>query len=118
MSNIGKNYYTFLGKKNITELQKYLHEEVEFEGPLAKLKGKDAVIQANSNFMKMFNTLSIKTTFQSKDQAMVVYELDIPGVSDHFPGASLLTIQNGLIAKIQLFYDARPFVNDQKEIFK
>lgn len=112
-----EEYYTFAGEKNIVGMKKYLHPDVEFYGPLATLKGQEAVIMATSNFMKMFQSLRIRTTFGSGDQAMVVYDTDIPGISKDFPGASLLTFRDGLIIKIELFYDGSRFLEKSKEIF-
>ena len=111
-------YYTLLGEKNLEGVKKYLHADVEFFGPLAALKGKQAVVEANNNFMKMFNSLKIKTKFGGENQAVVFYEVDIPGIATNFPGVSLLSFKDGLITKIELFYDGTPFSSKKRdEIF-
>lgn len=112
-----EEYYTLIGKKNIGAVSKYLHPDVEFYGPLATLKGKEAVIQATSNFINGFESLAIKAKFGAGDQAMVVYEVDIPGIAKDFPGASLLRFRDGLIVRIQLFYDGSRFMERKEEIF-
>jgi hypothetical protein len=40
---------------------------------------------------------------------MVVYDLDCPEPVGPFSSSALMTFENGLITKIELFYDARPF---------
>jgi ketosteroid isomerase-like protein len=110
-------YYRLVGEKNAKEVEKLLHSDVEFHGPLATLKGKEAVIKATSNFMKMFKSLTIRAKFGAKDQAMVVYDVDIPGMSEAFPGASLLTIKGGRVARIELFYDGSRFIEKKEEVF-
>ena len=40
---------------------------------------------------------------------MIVYDVDFPGVTSNFPGASLLTFRNDLIVRIELFHDASHF---------
>jgi hypothetical protein len=112
-----EEYYTFVGEKNIEAVKKYLHSDVEFYGPLATLKGKEAVVEATCNFMKSFTRLTIRTKFGAQDQAMVVYDVDVPGIAKDFPGASLLTFREGLIVKIQLFYDGSRFLAKKEEIF-
>jgi hypothetical protein len=112
-----EEYYKLVGEKNGEGIKKYLHPDVQFYGPLATLKGKDAVIGATSNFMKSFTSLTIRAKFGAKDQAMIVYDVDIPGIAKDFPGASLLTFCDGLIIRIQLFYDGSRFVEKGKEIF-
>lgn len=110
-------YYTLVGKKDAEGIKKFLDNNVEFSGPLATLKGKEAVVESTSNFMKTFKSLTIRAKFCDKDQAMIVYDVDVPGVNENFPGASLLTFKDGLIVKIQLFYDGSPFKEMQKKIF-
>lgn len=74
MENVerGEAYYTLMGQKNIEGIKKCLNPQVEFFGPFAALKGKEAVVEAISNFMKMFKTLTLKAKFGTKDQAMMV----------------------------------------------
>lgn len=114
---LAEEYYTLVGKKDIEGVKEFLHPDVEFCGPLAELKGKEAVVEATSNFMKAFQSLSIRSKFAEGDQAMVVYETDIPGVSESFPGASLLDFRDGKIVRIQLFYDGSNIEEKKDEIF-
>ena len=113
----GNRYYQLVAEKNIEEVKKMLHPDVEFYGPLASLKGKDPVIEATTNFMEMFSTLTIHAKFGDKDQAMIVYAIDIPEMMENFPGASLLNFRDGLIIRIQLFYDGSHFTEVKEEIF-
>lgn len=112
-----ETYYTLVAKKNGEEVKKHLHPDVEFYGPLAHLKGKEAVFEATNNFMKMFKSLTIRAKFGAGDQAMVVYDVDIPGIVKNFPGASLLNFRDGLIARIELFYDGGRVVEKKDEVF-
>ncbi len=114
---IGEAYYTAVGKKNVAEIEKYLHPDANLTGPLASISGRHAILEATKHFTSMFNTLTIRAKFRSENQAMIVYELDIPGPIGNFPGASLMTFQEGKIIKIQLFYDGRPFEMKKEEIF-
>jgi len=110
-------YYTLVAEKNVEAIKKFLHPDVEFFGPLAALKGLEAVVESTSNFMKMFKSLTIRAKFGADDQAMVVYDVDIPGIAKDFPGASFLTFRDGLIVRIQLFYDGSRVVEKRKEVF-
>ncbi len=114
---LAEEYYTLVGEKNIEGIKQYLHPDVEFCGPLATLKGQDTVIKATSNFMNMFQSLRIRAKFGSGDQAMIVYDIDIPGIANDFPGASLMSFRDGLIVKIELFYDGSRFAEKSKEVF-
>lgn len=114
---IAVEYYTHVGAKNIEGVAKFLHPEVEFIGPLASMKGKEAVINATSNFMNAITSLAIRAHFESGNQTMVVYEVDMPGIAQDFPGASLMTFCEGMIVKIQLIYDGSRLQKKKDEIF-
>ncbi len=102
-------YYTLVGQKNVEGIAEFLHPDVEFYGPLSTAKGKEAVVKATSGFMTAFKSLEIRAQFGDGDQAMIVYYTDIPGISPEFPGASWLQFRDGLIIRIQLFFDASGF---------
>ena len=111
MDNVAvmKKYYEMLAKKDVGNLGKYLHADVEFRAPLAKYQGKEAVLEATKGFASFFNTLSIRTCFGSGDQAVLLYDLDFSEPVGKVPTAAVMTFKEGLVAKIELFYDARPF---------
>lgn len=102
-------YYRALGNKNIEEVKKYLHPHIQFTDPQEKVAGKDAVLKAAQGFMGIFKTLTIRAQFGSEDQAMIVYDVEIPHFSKNLRAASLLNFQDGLISKIELIYDTRCF---------
>lgn len=103
---IGVAYYTALGEKNIETVKKYLHPDIQFIDPQEKIVGKEAVLQAAKGFTSIFKSLTIRTKFGSEDQAMIVYEVEIPGLAKKLQAASLLSFQDELISKIELFYDS------------
>lgn len=104
---IGVAYYTALGEKNMEKVQEYLHTDIQFIDPQEKIIGKEAVLKAAKGFAGIFNNLTIHSKFGSEDQAMIVYEVEIPGLANPLKAASLLSFQSGLISKIELFYDSK-----------
>lgn len=102
-------YYKLVSEKNGEGIQKFLHPDVEFSSPLASIKGREAVVEATSHFMKAFSSLKIRAKLSGENQAMIVYDTDFPGIATNFPGASLLTFRDGLIVKIELFLDGSLF---------
>ena len=106
---IAQAYYTAMAEKNIADLAQYLDPNVLFVAPLATVAGKQAFVETVTKFVNFFSKLTIRSTFGSFDQAVVVYTLDFAGSIGKVETAALLQIQNGLIIKIELFYDARPF---------
>lgn len=103
----GVAYYTALGEKNIEKVKDYLHPDIQFTDPQETVIGREAVLQAAKGFTKIFKSLTIRSKFGSEDQAMIVYDVEIPGLSKKLLAASLLNFQEGLISKIELFYDTK-----------
>jgi hypothetical protein len=110
-------YYQAMNNKDLSGIEKYLHPEVRLIGPLADITGKDAVLNSVKHFLAVFNKLTIRAQFGTGDQVMLAYDLDCPAPIWLFRGAVLLTFQEGLIIRYELFYDARPFVKKKDEIF-
>ncbi len=108
-ATIAEAYYTAMGEKNIAQLEKYLHPDVIFIAPFSKQTGKEAVLESTKQFASFFKTLKIRAKFGSEDQAMIVYDVDFPAPIGNLSSSVLMTFHEGLIAKIELFYDARPF---------
>lgn len=104
---VGVAYYTALGEKNIEEVKKYLHPDIQFTDPQETIFGKEAVLKAAQGFSRIFKSLAIRAKFGSENQAMIVYEVEIPGLPKKLQAASLLSFQEGQISKIELFYDSK-----------
>lgn len=104
---IGVAYYTALGEKNIDKLKEYLHPNIQFTDPQETVSGREAVLQAAKGFSGIFKSLAIRAKFGSENQAMFAYEVEIPGISKKLQAASLLSFEDGLISKIELFYDSK-----------
>lgn len=104
---IAVGYYTALGEKNIDAVKEFLHPEIRFTDPQEKVSGRDAVLNAARGYTGIFKKLTIRAKFGSADQAMIVYDVEIPGLAKDLHAASLLSFQGGLISKIELFYDSK-----------
>ncbi len=114
---IAKAYYEALRNKTVSEIDQYLHADIRFIGPLAELKGKEAILDAARKFSLAFTQLTVRASFSSEYQVMTVYDLECPAPIGHVRAAALMDIHKGLIERIELFYDARPFQPKKEEIF-
>ena len=109
-------YYTALGKKNLEEVKRYLHPNIHFQDPQEQVVGKEAVLKAATGFSAIFKTLTIRSKFGSEDQAVIIYDVEIPNFANPLRAASLLSFQDGLISKIDLIYDTRCFMEKKEEV--
>lgn len=104
---IAEAYFAAMSAKNIASLEVYLHPDIELIAPLAKVTEKAAVLEQIIKAMSLFNTLIVRTKFSSDDHAIVIYDVEFPAPVGKMSTAALLTFQDSLIIKIELFYDAR-----------
>lgn len=105
--SIAEAYYAAMAAKNVSSIEKYLHPDVKLIAPLADAIGKNAVLEVITKVMSIFNTLTIRAKFSSGDQAMLAYDVNFPAPIGNVSSAVLMTFQDKLILKIELFYDAR-----------
>lgn len=104
-----ESYYRAMGNKDLASLGRYLHPKIQFIGPLATITGKEGVLEGVKRIFQIFNGLEIRAKFVAGDQVMVVYDSDCLPPIGILHVAALLTFQDDLISRMELFYDARPF---------
>jgi hypothetical protein len=108
-------YYTALGKKDLEEVKRYLHPNIHFTDPQEQVIGKEAVLKAATGFSTIFKTLTIQAKFGSENQAVIIYDVEIPHFAKTLRAASLLSFQDGLISKIDLIYDTCCFMENKEK---
>lgn len=107
---IAQKYYAAMNHKDLATATSYLHPDVEFLSPFLEIKGKEKVIDAVSGFMQSFNMISIRAKFESDNQVMLVYDVAFHESAFTIRSAVLLDFKEDLIARIELFFDPRPFI--------
>jgi ketosteroid isomerase-like protein len=107
--NLANAYYQAMGNKDTAGVAGLLHSDVRLIGPLGEVAGKEAVLQAATEYATVLKSLSVHASFGSEDQAMVNYDVDFGQPLGICRTASLITFRDNLIARVELFYDARPF---------
>jgi len=104
---IAENYYKATANKDIDAIEKYIHPNISFSSPFAKLTGKENFIESIKRFIAFFDKLTIRAKFGNATQAMIVYDLDCPEPVGKFSSSALITIQDNLIKNLELFFDTR-----------
>lgn len=102
-------YYQAMNNKDLAMMGKYLHPNVQFIGAFAELEGKETVLNAVKGILALLNKLTIRAQFESGDQVMLAYDIEYQMPIGHSRTAALLTFQEGLITRYEVFFDARPF---------
>jgi hypothetical protein len=102
-------YYQAMSNKDLSVMEGYLHPQVHFIGPLGDITGKDAVLNSVKHLLSVFNKLTIHAQFGAGDRVMLAYDIEFPAPIGISRAAVLLTFQDDLIIRYELFFDARPF---------
>ena len=116
--NLAENYYNAMLAKDFDKMANYLHNNVQFIGPLAEMQGKEQIVTAAKNFGGILQDIQIRQRFAAGDQIMLVYDMVVPAPIGKFRAAVLMEFTDRLISKIELFYDASPFQEKKSEIFE
>jgi SnoaL-like domain len=104
-------YYKSYNEKDLTAIARHLHPAVQLVAPMGKSLGKDAVLEAVKRLLGIVKSIEIRAKFGSGDQVMLAYDLSYGEPAKVCPTAVLMSFKDGLIVRIELFYDARPFGN-------
>ena len=104
-----KNYYEAMNEKDLDQVGRLLHPEVEMIAPLVNVNGRSAVLDAANRFQAAVNGITVRSSFGSDDQAALVYDADFGPPIGICRTAVLMSFKDFLIARIELFYDPRPF---------
>ncbi len=116
-ANMVVTYYEAMNNKNIVYMEKQVHSDVHFIGPLAEFTGKEAYLDSVRKFFNLFKSIKIREQFGSEDQAIIVYDVDCPEPIGILRSVALLNFKDNLISRIELFFDARLVENKDKAIF-
>ena len=116
--NLAENYYNAMLAKDFDKMANYLHNNVQFIGPLAEMQGKEQIVTAAKNFSGILQDIQIRSRFAAGDQIMLAYDMVVPAPIGKFRAAVLMEFTDRLISKIELFYDASPFQEKKSEIFE
>lgn len=108
-------YYGAMKEKDLAAMAKHLHPDVQFVGPMAEFAGKEKVLEAARGLHQFITDIRMNARFGSQNQAMLAFDMDLTEPLGMCRSAVLMTFKDSLIAKIELFYDARPFEKNLKK---
>ena len=104
-----EKYYAALIEKDIITAEQYIDEQIQFISPLATVIGKKKFLISIQRFIDAFDKLVIRHSCAKEDKTMFAYSVHFKPPLTLLNAAGLVTEKNGLITKIELFYDTKPF---------
>jgi ketosteroid isomerase-like protein len=105
-------YYKAMNDKDLSGMARHLHPDIRLVTPMEDLTGKEAVLEAAKRLLPLINSIKVHAKFGSEDQAMLTYDIDFVEPIGVCRAAALMTFNDGLIMRNEIFFDARPFAKN------
>lgn len=96
-------------RKDLDAIAGHVHADVDFVGPMATLHGREAFVASSARILNVLERFEPRATFVSGLRAMLVYDFVCRPPIGNVPTAELAEFEGGLLRRIEIFYDARPF---------
>ena len=111
-------YYQAINNKDALAAEKCLHSDVRIISPLATVQGKELVLDALKGLIKLCSKVVIRAQFSADNQVMLAADMHFSDPIGILRAALLLQFEDGLIYKIEMFYDGSQAKAIKGEIFK
>lgn len=110
-------YYNAMLASDFKKMAAYLNEDAQFIGPLAQMKGRDNIIEAAKNLVKMLEKIEFRERFASENKVVFIYDFIFPQPLGLLRSAGCITFENSLISVIEVFYDGAQVMQKREAIF-
>jgi hypothetical protein len=109
-------YLEAVGEKHFDELPRLLDPELEFTGPAQALKGAASYVSALQRLGPVLVRNEVRKTFVDGNDICVIYDFVTNTSAGAIPTVEWLTVRDGLIQSIRLYYDRKPWAVVMEEM--
>ncbi len=102
---IAESYYKNIFAKNFDEIEKCLHEDIQFISPCININNKQELIESTKKFSEIVGDIQIKEKCDSGNTVILIYYFELTKPVIQFRSAVLMKLKDNLISNIELFYD-------------
>jgi ketosteroid isomerase-like protein len=103
-----EQYFNAWTSKDFEKARSLLHDDLSFKGPIETLDNADALIESIKGLAQIVTGAERRGLLEQGDQVVVIYDLHTVPIATA-PVAEWYTVQDGKIASMHAFFDARPF---------
>ena len=94
-------------------LRSVLADDVDFSGPLARVRGADDCLKGLQGMAQIMTGLDIRKVFQDGADVLTWFDL-ASSVAETVPVANWMHVEDGKITQIRVAFDARGIAGGQK----
>ncbi|MGA5701586.1 nuclear transport factor 2 family protein [Peterkaempfera bronchialis] len=109
-AQVAAAYFETWKARDFTALRSLLADDVEFSGPLARVRGADDCIRGIEGLSRIVTDVVVRKVFRDGGDVLTWFELHTT-VADPVPVANWSRVEGGLITRIRVVFDARPLAS-------
>jgi len=111
---IVERYFTALAQRDFAALRSLLHDDVSFKGALGTTDGAEEYVNGLQRMMATMTGMERRVIFAEGDEVCQVYDLTLAEPPVTLPIAQWLTVRDGRIAALRVYFDPRPLFEGAK----
>ncbi len=101
-------YFTALARKDFAALRPLLHDDVSFTGALGTTDGAEEYLSGLQRMMAAMTGMERRALIAEGEEVSQVYDLTLATPPVTLPIAQWLTVRDGRIAALRVYFDPRP----------
>ena len=99
-------YFDAWQARDFARLRSVLADDVEFAGPLARVKGGDECLRGLRGMAQIMTGLEVRKVFRDGPDVLTWFDL-ATSVAETVPVANWMHVEDGKITRIRVAFDAR-----------
>jgi hypothetical protein len=102
-------YFDAWRARDFTRLRSVLADDVDFDGPLARVRGADDCLRGLQGMAQIMTGLEVRKVFRDGSDVLTWFDLST-SVADPVPVANWMHVKDGKITRIRVAFDPRGIV--------
>jgi ketosteroid isomerase-like protein len=103
-------YFDAWQARDFARRRSVLADDVEFAGPLARVKGSDDCLRGLRGMAQIMTGLEVRKVFRDGPDVLTWFDL-ATSVAETVPVANWMHVEDGKITRIRVAFDARGIAN-------
>ena len=104
-----EKYQRAFGSGDLQAARSLLADDLRFKGPIEEFDNADDYMQSVGKLAQIVTGTDVKKVLSAGDDVVTIYDLHTNTPAGTSSIAEWATVENGKIAAIRVFFDARPF---------
>jgi hypothetical protein len=102
-------YFDAWQARDFDRLRSVLADDVDFDGPLARVRGADDCLRGLQGMAQIMTGLEVRKVFRDGSDVLTWFDLST-SVADPVPVANWMHVKDGKITRIRVAFDPRGIV--------